>query len=296
MEDEVRLANKNPVTKEKFALIGSVKFVKPPLNPKDFDVAAQAIEDKRDRAWFDVTRYTGMRKDEANRLQWLDVNWELARIRIPGTKTEESEVWLPLAPAALETLRALYDSEDRDPNCEYAFPGRSAQTKGKKIYSRRRIFERIQRVTAVKRYMQQNPAASYKLALEACKKEKFKGGLHLKPKDLRDYFGTQIAGKVADATVVMRLMRHTSLDTTTKYMRTVDDRMTQALDATFGRNSVSRIGPKTASAEVLREFEEFLQWKKNRNKDSGLRENFYRNFSGGGQIRTVDAADMSRVL
>jgi integrase len=296
MEDEVRLATRNPVTKEKFALIGSTRFVKPPLNPKDFDTASQAIEDKRDRAWFDVTRFTGMRKDEANRLQWLDVNWDLARIRIPGTKTEESEVWLPLAPAALETLRALYDSEDRDPNCEYVFPGRSARTKGKKIYSRRRIFERIQRVTAVKRYMQQHPAASSEQALEACRKEKFKGGMHLKPKDLRDYFGTQIAGKVADATVVMRLMRHTSLDTTTKYMRTVDDRMAAALDATFGRNSVSRIGPKTASAEVLGEFEEFLQWKKNRNRNSWLQENFQRRFGGGGQTRTVDSADMSRVL
>lgn len=97
MEDEVRLANKNPVTKEKFALIGSTKFVKPPLNPQDFDRASQAIKNKRDRAWFDVTRFTGMCKDEANRLQWSDVNWDLARIRIPGTKTPESEVWLPLA-------------------------------------------------------------------------------------------------------------------------------------------------------------------------------------------------------
>jgi integrase len=296
MEDEVRRATKNPVTKEKFALIGSTKFVKPPLNPKDFETASQAIENKRDRAWFDVTRFTGMRKDEANRLQWSDVNWDLARIRIPGTKTEESEVWLPLASAALKTLRALYDSEDRQLDCDYVFPGRSAQTKGKKIYSRRRIFERIQRVTAIKRYMQQHRGASYKEALEACKKEKFKSGIHVKPKDLRDYFGTEIAGKVADATVVMRLMRHTSLNTTTKYMRTVDDRMAAALDATFGRNSVSGIGPKTATSEVLREFEEFLQWKKNRNKDSGLRENFHRSFGGGGRSRTYDAADMSRVL
>jgi integrase len=237
-----------------------------------------------------------MRKDEANRLQWSDVNWDLARIRIPGTKTEESEVWLPLAPAALETLRALYESEDRHSDCEYVFPGRSARTKGKKIYARRRMFERIQRVTAVEIYMRQNPAASYEAALEACKKEKFKGGIHLKPKDLRDYFGTQIAGKVADATVIMRLMRHTSLDTTTKYMRTVDDRMAAALDATFGRNSVSGTDPKTPNAETLRQFEEFLQWKKNRNKDNGLRENFNRNFGGGGRSRTADAADMSRVL
>jgi integrase len=88
-----------------------------------------------------------MRKDESNRLQWSDINWNAGKVRIPGTKTEESEAWLPVAPAALKTLRELYESEDRDQNSPYVFPGRSAQTKGKKIYSRRRIFERIQRVT-----------------------------------------------------------------------------------------------------------------------------------------------------
>src|SRR5690349_12821566 len=37
------------------------------------------------------------------------------------------------------------------------FPGRSAQTKGKKIYSRRRLFEKNQRVTAFKAYIEEKP-------------------------------------------------------------------------------------------------------------------------------------------
>src|SRR5262249_6838125 len=98
-----------------------------------------------------------MRKDESNRLQWSDINWRAPKVRIPGTKTDEAEVWLPVAPVALKTLKELYESADRDPNSPYVFPGRSSQTKGRKIYSRRRLFERIQQVTAIKKYLRQHP-------------------------------------------------------------------------------------------------------------------------------------------
>ena len=151
------LLDKNPVTKKVSKLIGSTRGVKRAINPRWFDIAAASIENKRDRAWFDVRRYLGMRKDESNRLQWTDINWRAGKVRIPGTKTEEAEAWLPVAPAALNALRELYESENRQPSSPYVFAGRSAQTKGKKIYSRRRIFERIQKVTAIKKYLRQHP-------------------------------------------------------------------------------------------------------------------------------------------
>src|SRR5262249_54176526 len=122
-----------------------------------------------------------------------------AMIHIPGTKTEDSDAWLPLAPVALETLRAL--KKQSDPNCPWVFPGRSPRTKGKKVYSRRRLFELIQKKT----------------------------GIHLRPKDLRDYFATEVASKVNDPTVIMKLLRHTNLKTTTGYLRTVEDRMRAAV-------------------------------------------------------------------
>ncbi|HEV8341587.1 MAG TPA: tyrosine-type recombinase/integrase [Candidatus Binatia bacterium] len=125
MEEDINLVARNPVTKKVAKLIGSTRAVKAPINPRWFDIAASAIENKRDRAWFDVTRYLGMRKDEANRLQWSDINWSAGKVRIPGTKTDEAEAWLPVA---LKTLRELYDSADRDKS-PYVFPGRSAQTK-----------------------------------------------------------------------------------------------------------------------------------------------------------------------
>ncbi len=286
------LTDKNPVTKKVAKLIGNTKVVKPAINPRLFDIAASVIENKRDRAWFDVTRFTGMRKDEANRFQWSDINWRAGEVRIPGTKTDEAEAWLPIAPTALKTLRDLYESPDRDPNSPYVFPGRSAQMKGKKIYSRRRMFERIQQVTAVKKYLRQHPELSYQQALEATRKEKFKGGIHLAPKDLRDFFCTEIAAKSDDAKVAMGLMRHTSLETTTKYMRTVKDRMRKAvqdLGCDSGCDSMAATGHEMLQLAKLGIAPEAAK----RLINAGL---FKGKFGGGEWSRTTDAADMSRVL
>jgi site-specific recombinase XerC len=104
MEEDINLVPRNPVTKKVAKLIGNTRTVKAPINPRWFDIAAANIQNKQDKAWFDVTRYLGMRKDESNRLQWSDINWNAGKVRIPGTKTFEAEVWLPVAPVALRTL------------------------------------------------------------------------------------------------------------------------------------------------------------------------------------------------
>ena len=138
----------NPVSGADLSAIKNRRVNKPPLDPRLVDRAAESIDNAQDRAWFDVTRLTGMRKDEANRLTWDNIAFELGMIRYPGTKTEESETWLPLAPVALRTLKDLQVMViGQGPSI---FPGRSSQTKGKKIYSRRRLFERIQKKTGIK--------------------------------------------------------------------------------------------------------------------------------------------------
>jgi integrase len=126
------LVDKNPVTKGARKLVGNTRAVKAPINPRWFDIAASAIENKQDRAWFDVTRYLGMRKDESNRLQWPDINWNAGKVRIPGTKTYEAEQWLPVAPAALKTLRELFESPDREQSSPYVFPAGARRPKARK--------------------------------------------------------------------------------------------------------------------------------------------------------------------
>jgi integrase len=97
----------------------------------------------------------GLRMDEGNRLQKTDVDFENGLIHVPGTKTEESECYLPMSPALQDELKSYLASRTDD--SPFLFPGRSAQTQGKKIYSRRRLFEKIKRVTSFKAYMEKNP-------------------------------------------------------------------------------------------------------------------------------------------
>jgi integrase len=215
-----KLLRDNPVRDADLSVIGSTKSVKPPMDMEQIAKAAGSIKNPVDRAWFDVTRFTGMRKDEANRLQWDDIDFERAMIHYPGTKTEDSNAWLPLAPVALRTLKELRKQSDPD-KCPWVFPGRSYQRKGQKVYSRRYMFESLERAT----------------------------GIHLKPKDLRDYFASEVASRVTDPAVVMKLLRHTNMTTTTKYLRTVENRMRDAIEnlgASDGGNFESKKVAKTA--------------------------------------------------
>src|SRR5262249_39725808 len=86
------------------------------------------------------------------------------------------------------------------PSKRFVFPGESARTRGKKIYSRARMLKTL--------------------------REK---GYHVTVKDLRDYFINEVASKIDDPAVIMRLARHKSLVTTTKYLRTVKNRMQVAV-------------------------------------------------------------------
>jgi hypothetical protein len=127
------------------------------------------------------------------------------------------------------------------------------------------MFERIQKVTAIKKYMRQHPEANLRQANDACKQEGYKGGIHLAPKDLRDYFCTEIAARSNDPAVAMRLMRHTNLATTTKYMRTVENRMRDAvqnLGCDSGCDSMAAKGlemSQLAKLEQVRELAKTLE-------------------------------------
>ncbi len=90
----------------------------------------------------------------------------------------------------------------------------------------------------------------------------------------------------------MRLMRHASLATTTKYMRTVENRMREAvnnLGCDSGCDSVTVTGHEMSHLAKLGNLEQLAKLLKNRIFIEGKG-------NGGGQIRTVDSADMSRVL
>ena len=113
-----------------------------------------------------------------------------------------------------------------------------------------------------------------------CKKESFKGGIHLAPKDLRDYFYTEIAAN-SDANVAMRLMRHKSLATTTKYMRAVQERMRDAVE-NFGGDSMAANGRETSDLANLQNLNALAKVPTNHGFFEGK-------IGGGGRSRTYDA-------
>ena len=134
------------------ALSANTKSKKAPLNIAMIDHAA-AVLPPADRAYFDFLRYTGLRKDEANRLCWSDINFDEGYFHCKGTKTEDADAYLSLAPALIESLKKHGETSASD----YVFAGLNNQTKGKKIYSRRRMFERIHKVTAGGELLESTP-------------------------------------------------------------------------------------------------------------------------------------------
>ena len=122
-------------------------------------------------------------------------------------------------------------------------------------------------------------------------------GIKLRPKDMRDVFASTV--ETDDARVLMALMRHTNLTTTTKYIRAMHERMK---DAVSGLGKTRRI----TLGENLGENKNAIPWQKSAEnysirlmtellKNGLTQEKLERFLSGGGQTRTVDSADMSRV-
>ena len=84
----------------------------------------------------------------------------------------------------------------------------------------------------------QNPINDVYESLERAKATRL--SWRLTTKQLKDYFGTQVSAQVSDPNAVKELIRHTtSLRTTSRYMRTVSDRLKESVknvEATSGGN------------------------------------------------------------
>jgi len=65
--------------------------------------------------------------------------------------------------------------------------------------------------------MEKKPNTPPIKAWKELKKENYPGGVKLTTKELRDYFATQVSSQVTDPNTVKKLMRHTSLNTTSRY-------------------------------------------------------------------------------
>src|SRR5262249_40483492 len=93
--------------------------------------AAQVLTDPQERAYFDFLRFTGLRKDEANRVRWEDINFERGVFHVRGTKTAESDAPdMPLADILIDSVSKLTPIS----TSEYVFAGKRGKTKDKRVY------------------------------------------------------------------------------------------------------------------------------------------------------------------
>ena len=260
---EKGLLARNPVDALDTTIIGNTKPKKSPLNLRAVDRAAASIENASDRAYFDFLRFTGLRKDEANRLRWDDINFDEGWFHCRGTKTDDSDDYLPLAPILVESLKKhkhnqhvgirLRRAIGSDPRQKNLLPpphvradpktdGHQAEAEG---YA-----------GLLRQHGQYRRSANSHGAHET----------HELNHDNQVHAGKQESMAKAVSTLGQKI-----------------------LGENLGENQNALRGQKSAENSNSRVS--------HRSGKSGLRRgNIERKIGGGGQIRTVDAADMSRVL
>ena len=80
-------------------------------------------------------------------------------------------------------------------------------------------------------------------AWKELKRASYRVGVKLTTRVNRDYFSTQVSAHVTDPNTVRALMKRTSLNTTSRYMSTIPDRLKEAvknLGASAGGNSLHK--------------------------------------------------------
>lgn len=171
----------NPVDMADRSKLQARHHPKPVFDPAMVERAAAVLEGM-DRVYFDFCRFTGCHKDEANGVEWSDVDFAAGTVHIRGTKNKYRNRIIPLHPVLAAELQTL----ERD--SEFVFANRS---NGQRQYSRAKLLTKIQRLIGIK----------------------------LTVKDLRDYFATMIARREKNLPVLRDLLGHASITTTDKYIR-----------------------------------------------------------------------------
>jgi integrase len=163
-----------------------------PLNPEYVEKGESALSGVH-RAYYNFLRFTGSRRDEGNSLKWEHLDLDRGLVLLPGTKTPGA---MDVHPMPMQLVKELLELPRTS---EYVFPAGH----GGKAFDRRKIFAKV----------------------SAYLSETYNKPIKLTPKDLRDWFGTQVVARTSDPRRIMDLMRHTNLRTTTVYMRRVDDEL-----------------------------------------------------------------------
>lgn len=153
---------------------------------------------------------------EALSLRWEDVDWERAKIRVRGTKTDDADRIVPMSEKLAALLRAR-QAELSGIETEWVFPERVWTGKPKNLIKRHRT-------SIAKQWAEAREAAG----IDA----------RLVPYHLRHEFATSFLENGGDLATLQAIMGHASIETTAKYLHGVGEKGRDVVNQRNRRNKL----------------------------------------------------------
>ena len=156
------------------------------LSEAELDTILAELEPHR-QLWVLLAIYTGGRASELAAIRWEHVDLENSRLLLPGTKTQKSRRWVPIA----APLRTLLEDIPREL--------RVGPIAEKWENVRRTLKLAVDRINARR-----------KLEAEKAGRKTFEAMRHVSPNDLRRTFASWLKQHGVDSMIVAKLLGHTS--------------------------------------------------------------------------------------
>ena len=186
----------NPFAIEKMPEIRSPRYVPP---PEDF-WKVYGVTEGQDKVMLLACLFLAARRSELFRLKIDDLDFVNDQLRLSTRKREDGNWeydWLPMVPKLKESLKWWLDSREVDSEYVFICVDKTAFTKeffGKPFTSRQHLFERLCEKAQVKKF-----------------------GFHA----IRHLTASQLYNQGHSVAEIQKILRHTSPNTTVKYLKTL---------------------------------------------------------------------------